>query len=55
MFWNQMWKGAQWSVLCTKTSEVNLSIFIYKLFHGDLLSVIRTNTIFVLRIDKSSS
>ena len=33
MFWNNTWKGDQCRVLCINISEVNLSAFIYRLFH----------------------
>ena len=32
----------------TKISEVNLFVFIYRLFHKDLSSIIRTNTVLLL-------
>ena len=28
--------SAEWTALCIKILEVNLSVFIYKLFHKDL-------------------
>ena len=31
--------------ICTEISEVNLSAFIYRLFHEDFSSIIRTNTV----------
>ena len=33
------------SFICTKVSGVNLSAFIYRLFHEDLFSIIGTNTV----------
>ena len=36
MFQNHTWESAQWRALCTKISEVNLSAFIYRLFHEDI-------------------
>ena len=38
VFWNHMWQSAQWLVLCTKLTEINLSAFIYRLFHEDFSS-----------------
>ena len=29
--------------VCTKIAEVNLSVFIYRLFHEDFSSILRTN------------
>ena len=34
--WKALWK---WKALCTEITEVNLSAFVYKLFHEDFSSV----------------
>ena len=38
-----MWWNAQWRALCTQISEVNLSAFIYRLFHEDFTSEVFVN------------
>ena len=45
MFWNHSLWNAKWRTLCTEISEVNLSLFIYRLFTEDLSSVIWTETV----------
>ena len=40
LFWNHTWKSAQWRALCTKITDVNLSVFVYRLFHEDLSPII---------------
>ena len=35
--------SAQRRALCTKITEVNLSAFVYKLFHEDFSPIIETN------------
>ena len=46
LFWNYTWQSVQWRALCTKITEVNLSGFVYRLFHEDFSPIIRTNTCF---------
>ena len=43
IFWNNTWLSAQWRALCTKVTEVNLSVFVYRLFHEDFSPIIGTN------------
>ena len=43
MFWNHVVECSR-RALCTETSEVNLSAFIYRLFHEDFSSIIGTMT-----------
>ena len=41
-----MWWSAQQRALCTKISEVNISAFIYRLFHEDFSSsIVGINTV----------
>ena len=42
LFWNYTWQSAQWKALCTKITEVNLSVFVYRLLHEDFSSIIGT-------------
>ena len=35
MFCSHTWQSAQWRAFCTKITEVNLSAFVYWLFHED--------------------
>ena len=44
VFWNHTWWSAQQRALCIEISKVNLSAFIYRLFHEDFSAIIGTNT-----------
>ena len=44
LFWNDTWYSAQWRALCTEIIEVNLSAFIYRLFHEDFSSIYGTQS-----------
>ena len=36
-------KSVLWRALCTKITEVNLSAFVYRLFHADFSPFVTTN------------
>ena len=55
MFWNHTWYSVQWRALCTQILEVNLSALIYRLFHEDFSSILRTNCIVLMIEEKKSS
>ena len=40
VFWNHTWRA-----VCTKISELNLSAFIYRLFHEDFSSIVGINRV----------
>ena len=45
LYWNHTWWSAQWRALRTKITEVNLSLFIYRLFHEDFSPIMGINFI----------
>ena len=42
LLWNHTWQSAQWQSLNAMGTEVNLSVFVYKVFHEDFSPFVRT-------------
>ena len=43
VFWNHTWWSSRWRAISTMISEVNVSEFIYRLFHEGFYSIVGTN------------